>query len=112
MSEEEPTNVFAVSNLISSTMRQSGYDIELNNENIKTLNDFKIYLTKKLSDMMDRDYDGVINLLYRIDVGEEELHELFSPQNKEYIPSALADLIINRQIQKIRWRMKIKNGEA
>lgn len=111
MAEEETKEVFEISKLISGTMKRSGFDIEPGDENIKTLNDFKKYLTKKLSDMMDNDYNGVINLLYRIDVGEEELQELFSPQNKEYIPSALADLIINRQIQKIKWRIKMKKGE-
>ena len=58
--------------------------------------------------MLEKDFNGLINLLYRIDIDENDLQELFSSQNKEFIPSALADLIIKRQIQKINFRMKIK----
>ncbi|MHB8578676.1 MAG: hypothetical protein ACYDA4_02305 [Ignavibacteriaceae bacterium] len=108
---EELINVKEVSKLISGTLNSNGFELDITRENLKTINEFRIYLTKKLSQMLDDDYNGVINLLYRIDVDEEELHKLFSSSNKDFIPEALADLIINRQIDKIKWRMKIKNGE-
>jgi hypothetical protein len=108
---EELINVKEVSKLISGTLKRSGFELETSGENLKTLNEFRIYLTKKLSKLLDDDYNGVINLLYRIDINEEELSKLFSSSSKDFIPAALADLIINRQIEKIKWRLKIKNGE-
>ncbi len=108
---EELINIKEVSKLISGTLKRSGFELEISGENLKTLNEFRIYLTKKLSKMLDDDYNGVINLLYRIDINEEELSKLFSSSSKDFIPAALADLIINRQIEKIKWRLKIKNGE-
>ncbi|HUX92442.1 MAG TPA: hypothetical protein VMV36_01455 [Ignavibacteriaceae bacterium] len=108
---EEPINVKEVSKLTYGILKSNGFEIETTSENLKTLTEFRIYLTKKLSKMLDDDYNGVINLLYRIDVDEEELHKLFSSSNKDFIPPALADLIIDRQIEKIKWRLKIENGE-
>ncbi len=108
---EEPINVKEVSKLTYGILKSNGFEIETTGENLKTLAEFRIYLTKRLSKMLDDDYNGVINLLYRIDVDEEELHKLFSSSNKDFIPAALADLIINRQIEKIKWRLKIENGE-
>ncbi len=60
---------------------------------------------------MDNKYDLLINILYRIDVGEEKLSKLFSGANRENIPVALADLIIERSIRKAEFRQKYKNGK-
>ena len=108
---EEPINVKEVTKLISTSLKNSEFDLDAAGKNLKTLNEFKAYLTKKLTKMLDEDYNGVVNLLYRIDVNEEKVNELFSSSNKDFIPAALADLIIDRQIEKIKWRMKIKKGE-
>jgi hypothetical protein len=44
-------------------------------------------------------------------VSEEKLSELFAEQNRDYIPAALANLIIERSLQKVRFRQKYKNGK-
>ncbi len=108
---EEPINVKEVTKLISTSLKNSEFDLDSAAKNLKTLNEFKAYLTKKLTKMLDEDYSSLVNLLYRIDVDEEKVNELFSSSNKDFIPAALADLIIDRQIEKIKWRMKIKKGE-
>lgn len=108
---EEPISVKEISKLISASLKNKEFELDITSKNLKTLNEFRAYLTSKLTKMLDEDYNGVINLLYRIDVNEEKLNELFSSSNKDFIPASLADLIINRQIEKIKWRMKIKNGE-
>ena len=78
---------------------------------VDTLEDFKIYLTQKLSYLLDNNYNELLNTLYRIDVSESKLIELFSGKNRENIPVVLADLIIERQLQKIRFRQKYKEGK-
>ena len=77
----------------------------------RKLEEFRSYLTQKLAHLMDYKYDTLINVLYRIDVDEEKLSELFGGDNREYIPEVLADLIIERSIQKVRFRQKYKNGK-
>jgi hypothetical protein len=76
----------------------------------ENLQEFKIYLTGKLSELMENKYDTLLNILYRIDVNEKKLSELFSGKNREYIPEALADLVIERQMQKVYFRKRFKEG--
>jgi len=78
--------------------------------NSNTIEEFKVYLAKKLAYLLDNNYNTLINILYRIDVNEEKLSELFASENKEFMPSALAELIIERSLQKIKFRQKYKNG--
>ncbi|HEY7750928.1 MAG TPA: hypothetical protein VH917_01460 [Ignavibacteriaceae bacterium] len=73
------------------------------------MDEFRKYLTEKLSYLLDNKYDTLINVLYRIDVNEEKLAKLFAEAKRESIPEVLADLIIERQIQKIRFRQKYKS---
>ena len=77
----------------------------------ETLEEFKAYLTDRLAFLLDNKYDKLINILYRIDVPEDKLSKLFAEQNRDFIPAALADLIIERSLQKVRIRQKYKNGE-
>ena len=77
----------------------------------KTLGEFKTYLTDRLAFLLDNKYDKLINILYRIDVPEDKLSKLFAEQNHDFIPAALADLIIERSLQKVKIRQKYKNGE-
>lgn len=108
MNNQDDNNVNEIALMFSNSIINSGINIEPYNNNFKSISDFKHYLTQKLAEMLEKDFNGLINLLYRIDIDENNLQELFSSQNKEFIPSALADLIIKRQIQKINLRMKIK----
>jgi len=70
----------------------------------------KIFLTEKLRDLLDNNFSLLVNTLYRIDANEEKLNELFGSKNRAFIPEALADLIIERQLQKIHFRKKYKEG--
>ena len=77
----------------------------------KTLEEFKAFLSEKLAFLLDKKYDTLINILYRIDIAEDKLSKLFAEQNHDYIPGALADLIIERSLQKVKFRQKYKDGE-
>lgn len=76
-----------------------------------SLSDFKSYLVKKLTYLLDNRFERLVNILYMIDVDEKKLSELFSGDNRENIPDKLAELIIERQLQKIELRRKYKSGE-
>jgi hypothetical protein len=64
-----------------------------------------------MKEMLDKNYNLLINTLYRIDISERKLSELFSSKNKESIPEKLADLIIERQIEKIEFRRQYREGK-
>ena len=78
---------------------------------IVSLEEFRKYLSEKLKLLLDERFDTLVNILYRIDINEKKLRELFSGQNRGFIPASLADLIIERQLQKIRLRKLYKEGK-
>ena len=112
MSDIEKAEVHEVSENISNVFNKFGLHLPLSPSDVENLNELRIYLTGKLEDMLDNNYNLLVNTLYRIDVNEEKLNELFGSKNRAYIPSALADLIIERQLQKIHFRKKYKEGNV
>lgn len=85
-------------------------DLPATNE-IHSLNELKKYLAVKISELLDRNYAKLLNTLYLIDLDERRLHELFSGKNREIIPEVLADMIIQRQVQKFNNRKKYREGK-
>jgi hypothetical protein len=79
--------------------------------NLFSLEEFKKYLTEKLKFLLDEKFDILVNILYRIDISEKKLSQLFSGKNRDSIPATLADLIIERQLQKIRLRKLYNEGK-
>ena len=108
---DEKIKVSEVSQVISKDFQIAESASLIPEIDAATLEEFKIYLTEKLSELMDNKYDTLINILYRIDVSEEKLGELFSGGDRNYIPQKLAELIIDRQLQKVQFRKKYKAGE-
>ena len=105
-------------NKVSEISRVTAKDFQISETNslipetdAKTLEEFKLYLVEKISDLIDNKYDTLINILYRIDVSEEKLSKLFACGNRSFIPEKLADLIIERELQKVQFRRKYKAGE-
>lgn len=109
--ENDKENIHAVSQVIAKDFEVTESNSLIPAVDIETLGEFKNYLTEKIADLLDNKYETLINILYRIDVSEEKLSDLFSGTNRDYLPRALAELIIDRQMQKVRLREKYKKGE-
>lgn len=107
---EEITETREVSKLVYNQFSLNGFDSVLTKDEFDNLNEFRAYLTEKLIYMLENRYDHLIKTLYLIDINENKLHELFATNNKENIPAALADLIIERQLQKVHFRNLYKAG--
>ena len=108
---EEKKQLTEVSNFISNWFATDDSHSIIPSGKFKTLEEFRLYLTNKISDLLDTKYNTLINILYRIDVDEEKLNELFSGKNREHIPGALANIIIERSLQKIIYRQMYKEGK-
>lgn len=107
---EDVTEIREVSKLIYKQFSLNGFDSVLSKDEFDDLNEFRMYLTEKLSQLLDKNYDLLIKTLYLIDVDEKKLSTLFSADNKENIPAALADIIIESQLQKVHFRNLYKAG--
>lgn len=77
-----------------------GADIDTSN-----FDKLKEWLAIEIQLLIDRNFHGFLNLLYRIDVDEQKAKEAFACND----PSMkLAELIIERELQKVESRKKYK----
>jgi len=102
--------ILSLQKSVSKDFVRNDFSSLIPNNDFERLEEFRKYLTEKMKDMLDKNYNLLINTLYRIDISEKKVSELFSSKNKELIPEKLADLIIERQIEKINFRKRYREG--
>ena len=83
-------------------------DLGLSSEtglDISNFDKLKAWLAHEIQLLIDRDFHSFLNMLYRIDVDEQKAKEAFADKD----PSMkLAELIIERELQKVESRRKYK----
>lgn len=70
-----------------------------------SLEDLIRWLTKVLDDLMLHQPEKLIQLMYRLDVDEEEFKTAFYNQDA----ALLAEFVVRRVLKKIQFRRKFKN---
>lgn len=71
----------------------------------------KEHLTIKIQELMSRNYERFLNNLYRIDVSESKVLEILHAKDRTSIPEKLADLIIERQLMRIKTQILYRQGK-
>lgn len=61
-------------------------------------------LTERIEYLMNHDYDQLMQILFRVDVNEEKLKQAFRQNSFDEMPPLIADLVIERQMLKTRFR--------
>jgi hypothetical protein len=69
-----------------------------------SLEELRRLLKKEINHLIQNDFQKLVNILYRIDVNERKLKYLLQENVGEDAPVIIADLIIERQLQKIKSR--------
>ena len=65
-------------------------------------------LSAYINQLINTDFEKLISLLYRIDVNETKLRSLLAESEGRDAAQLIADLIIERQLQKIESRKNVK----
>ena len=65
-------------------------------------------LTAVVEHLLDQDFNKLLNILYRIDISEEKL-KLALSQNAEQPAKVIAQMIFEREMQKVETRKKYSN---
>jgi len=65
-------------------------------------------LATYINDMILRDFTGLMNLLYRLDVSEIKIRKLLDDMQHEDAGKIIAAVIIERQLQKIKSKQQFK----
>lgn len=69
-------------------------------------------LSTYLNELINRDFNAVVQILYRMDVSEMKVREkLANSVSVETAGLILAHLLIQRELEKMKWRERYKNGE-
>jgi hypothetical protein len=109
--EEEKQQIVEIVRFVEKDFLTGDNKSLIPSADIASLEEFRKYLTERLKILLDEKFDTLVNILYRIDISEKKLSQLFSGNKRDSIPSTLADLIIERQLQKIRLRNMYKEGK-
>ncbi len=73
-----------------------------------TLDDVRHFLIPKITTLLDRNPALLMHILYRVDVAERNVKRVFAESAPTDIPPHLADLLIERQLLKLRIRRQYR----
>jgi len=91
--------------LIISALRK---DLQLELAENISLEEIKEQLAKYINYFITNDFEKLISLLYRVDVSERKLKQMLNENKNSDAGKIIAELIIERQLQKIKTRNEFK----
>jgi (2Fe-2S) ferredoxin len=65
-------------------------------------------LAEKIKELIENNFEKLQNILYRIDLDQRKVHELYVANTNGDFPNLLAKLIIERQLEKVKTRYYYK----
>ncbi len=71
----------------------------------------KEQLTEYINHLINHNFEKLVYYLYRIDVNEHKIKQLMQQQGGENAAETIAQLIIDRQLQKIESRRQFKQQD-
>ena len=83
-------------------------DASLTQTAAPTLEDVRRFLIPKITALLDRNPEWLMHILYRIDVAERDVKRVFAESAPKDIPAHLADLLIERQLLKLKIRREYR----
>ena len=66
--------------------------------------DFRKILSQHINDLLLHNFEGLVQLLYRVDVSEEQIKKTVAANGQSDAGELIADLLIKRQEEKIALR--------
>ena len=84
------------------TQLAESWGIESSGDDIEKL---KEILAARVSEMLWKNHSKFMNALYRLDVSERKISEIFKTLSADKQPRALAEAILERELQKAKTRM-------
>lgn len=87
-------------------------DFELPDVNPEIDEEMAIYtLSKVIAYMLDREFERLLQICYRIDLGEEKLKKILQESEPDQVAPDLAKALWHRQKQKIEIRKRYSGQE-
>ncbi|MBN1633382.1 MAG: hypothetical protein JW917_04370 [Ignavibacteria bacterium] len=80
--------------------------LELNNTAIQNYENLRDKLIEVIHYLLNNDVQKLLTAVYRIDVSEEKFKSAMENENINLISESIADLIFERELQKVKYRKK------
>lgn len=77
-----------------------------------TLEAVRAFLIERIAALLDGNPALLMHVLYRVDVAEREVRRVFAERSPADVPGDLADLLIERQLQKLRTRRRYRAPDS
>ena len=102
--------------LIQPLIEKLYTDFSIDKNNLPVKNDYaaelkmiKEFLSKRITELMTKNQERFFNTLYRIDVDENKVTQALN--NSSNVSDDLAELIIERQLRRLKTQMLYKQGK-
>lgn len=76
-----------------------------------SLQELKEKLAVHINHLISHDFEKLVSLLYRVDVNEKKMRGLLDNNKGENAAALIADLIIERQLEKIKSRRQFRQRD-
>ncbi len=77
---------------------------------VKEVEDLRQRLAEEIDILIANDFLRLVRILYRLDISEKKLKKVLEETGGKNAAATIADMIIERQLQKIRSREAFKKG--
>ena len=74
-----------------------------------TMDDLHSALSVRIREMLQEDLHGLVQTMYRLDIDEHKFHLAMAKPGLELQARTLTDLIIERELQRIKFRQQYRN---
>lgn len=103
MSKSQKNNF--VTDLIQNTDLIVRWDLEEGTV-LSSNDELKQALQKRIAYLLDYDLNQLLNIFYRLDIPEDRVKTTLASEQPDQIATTLADLVIERELQKQEFRRK------
>lgn len=76
-----------------------------------SIDELRERLAKKLEELVHKDFQQFVLLLYQVDVSEKKVKAILAEESTPEVFPSIAQLIIDRQMEKIRSREQFKQND-
>ena len=105
MGANSPADIKASLALFQKDFQLDQSYLSLDSQETFTYEQAYLKIMRVVGDLLERDFNTLLNVLYRIDVSEEQLKKALAASNDN--PAAvITDMILKRELQKVETRRK------
>ncbi len=78
------------------------FDVNINIVNQNSVEEVIEYLSHRINDLINTNFEKLISLLYRMDVSEQKIKHLLEKNNTSNAGLVIAPLMVERELQRIK----------